>query len=64
MTEPLLGVSLFRDVRPDQAGFQPSFLYVLVCVLAPALLGLLASALIGWLSKLVGRSKGEGGDDA
>lgn len=62
MTEPLLGVSLFRDVRPDQAGFQPSFLYVLVCLLVPVLLGLLAALLTGWLGKLGG--KGEGGNGA
>ena len=64
MTGPFWAVSLFRDVRPDQDGFQPSFLYVLACVLAPALLGLLASVLIGWLGKLVGRGKGEGGHRA
>jgi hypothetical protein len=62
MIELLGGVWLFRDVRPDVDGFQPSLPYVFVCLLAPALLGLLVSALIGWLGKLGGRKgQGDGG---
>jgi len=56
--------SLFREVRPDVDGFQPSFLYVLLCVLGPVLLGVVSVGVIAVLEKLAGRSRGQGGHDA
>ena len=61
----VFGVStLFRDVRPDAAGFQPTFLYVLVCLLGPVVLGVLSAGVIAVVEKLVGRARGEAKNDA
>ena len=60
MIELLAAASLFRDVRPDQVGFQPSWLYVLICLVCPAVLGVLMAAIIAGIEWLAGRKMGEG----
>ena len=58
----LAALSIFRDVRPDQAGFQPSWLYVALCLICPAVLGVLSALLITAIGKLVGRRSVGAGD--
>ncbi len=60
MIEWPFAVSVFRDVRPDQDGFQPSFLYVALCLLCPLVLGVLFAALSGLIGRRAGRNKGKG----
>jgi hypothetical protein len=55
-------LSIFRDVRPDQVGFQPSWLYVALCLVGPAVLGVLSALLITGIGRLIGRRRGGGGD--
>jgi hypothetical protein len=62
MIDWLPAVSVFRDVRPDQDGFQPSWLYVLLCLAVPAVLGVLSALLITAIGKLVGRRRAGGGN--
>ena len=62
MTALLAALSIFRDVRPDQAGFQPSWLYVGLCLVAPVVLGVLSALLITAVGRLVGRRGGGDGD--
>jgi hypothetical protein len=62
MTALLAALSIFRDVRPDQPGFQPSWLYVALCLICPAVLGMLSALLITTIARLVGRRSEEGGD--
>ena len=62
MIDPLLAASVLRDVRPGQDGFQPSWLYVVLCLAVPAVLGALAALLTTWIGKLVGRRRAGGGD--
>ena len=60
-----LGVSsLLRDVRPDVGGFQPSFLYVLLCMLCPVVLGVVSVGVTAALEKLTGRSRTKVENDA
>jgi hypothetical protein len=49
----LAAVSVFRDARPDQDGFQASWLYVLICLLFPAVLGVVMSMAIAAIERLV-----------
>lgn len=62
MIDPLLAASVLRDVQPGRDGFQPSWLYVVLCLVVPAALGALAALLITWIGKLVGRRRTGGGD--
>jgi hypothetical protein len=57
----LVVASVFRDVRPDQPGFQASWLYVLICLICPAVLGVLMATLTGAIGRLLGRKTGRGG---
>ena len=61
----LLGAaSVFRDVRPDEPGFQASWLYVLICLLFPAVLGVVMSTAIAAIERLVVGKTGKGGNGA
>jgi hypothetical protein len=56
--------SLFRDVDPDRTGFQASWFYVLICLLCPAVLGVLMATLTAAIGRLVVRRRGKGGGRA
>jgi hypothetical protein len=58
MINLLLAASVLRDVRPDQDGFQPSWLYVVLCLVGPAALGVLMAAITMGIERLVSRRKG------
>ena len=54
----LAALSIFRDARPDQAGFQPSWLYVVLCLVVPVVIGVLMTAITMGVERLVVRRKG------
>jgi len=64
MNALLAALSLLRDVRPDQPGFQPSWLYVLVCLVCPAAIGVLSAMLVTAIGRVVGRQSVESDGDA
>ena len=63
MTALVAAISIFRDMAPDTVGFQPHWLYVVLCVVCPAVLGVVTATVITLITTLKGRGKNEGGRD-
>jgi hypothetical protein len=45
-------VALLKSLLPDEPGGKPPWLYVVLCLVVPAALGIVMTAGIGWLQKL------------
>jgi len=64
MTELMAAFSLLRDADPTLEGFQPHFLYVVMCLVCPAVLGVLSTALIALIQRITTRKQKGSRDSA
>jgi len=55
--------ALLEKLLPDGPGGKPSWLYVVLCLLVPAVIGVVMATGIAWLEKLA-RKRGEHDGDA
>jgi hypothetical protein len=55
-------IALLKSLLPDEPGGKPPWLYVVLCLVVPAALGIVMTTGIGWLQKLARARRKDRGD--